>query len=561
MDADFDGFNKVINVVGAEGLVLCNHQPSITQVLRAVKRQEHSIFNCIASIVHDSEFVNDICTSREYCGYPVLGNLRCGAWYVPETEDTCYFKSTDGHSGHWSFSLTRLNFHVIELALSRGGVCIVDATRRGKCFPDALSKTIPIWAAVINTAVCLFREEHGLPHLPGEFLHLPKWVPEHECYQIESSIDIWASALLDSNADISCIARRMKVPLRCVWRGQNDAVDALPFGQDCIPLVLVSASLPEARHRRMLVIKDNDMVEKIMYDYIPGAGDDEESWSKGLKPAQLWKFYKPLLLSGKDGIDSVLQSIIKQECRNLYRNIKHKDKHSDQQEAVCWFGSTGLGLVHVEHIPMLMLSRSSQDVDVEEYGIVNLSRDDIAGVYSLRMSKTAQCREIMGGGMISKDCESFILDQDCTVTDYLWLPLHAGVEKLAVVKRSPAAIEFASMSLEKCKKVVFVYEDAASSSIAAALALGVLIACFKIIDSTVEITEQMKWQRCAKYSLDHQASCIRPACEKLSRNEFKRYVANSVAMYCPNIILRKDVLKQVFNCFVPRGLSNLSRIP
>ena len=121
---------------------MCNHQPSITQVLRAVKRQEHSIFNCIASIVHDSEFVRDICESREYSDFPVLGNLRCGAWYVPATGDTCYFKSTDGHNGHWSFSLTRLNFHVVELALSRGGVCIVDATRRGKCFPVRLLASI-----------------------------------------------------------------------------------------------------------------------------------------------------------------------------------------------------------------------------------------------------------------------------------------------------------------------------------------------------------------------------------------------------------------------------------
>lgn len=142
MDQEFDNFNKLINVVGAEGLVVCNHQPSITQVLRAVKRQEHSIFNCIASIVHDSEFVRDICESREYSDFPVLGNLRCGAWYVPATGDTCYFKSTDGHNGHWSFSLTRLNFHVVELALSRGGVCIVDATRRGKCFPVRLLASI-----------------------------------------------------------------------------------------------------------------------------------------------------------------------------------------------------------------------------------------------------------------------------------------------------------------------------------------------------------------------------------------------------------------------------------
>ena len=45
---------------------------------------------------------------------------------------TCYFKSTDGHCNNWMFSLTRLNMHVAMLAARKGGVMIVDATRKGK---------------------------------------------------------------------------------------------------------------------------------------------------------------------------------------------------------------------------------------------------------------------------------------------------------------------------------------------------------------------------------------------------------------------------------------------
>ena len=44
-------------------------------------------------------------------------------------------QSTDGHNGYWSFSLTRLNWHMAMLAAARGGAFIVDATRRGKTFP------------------------------------------------------------------------------------------------------------------------------------------------------------------------------------------------------------------------------------------------------------------------------------------------------------------------------------------------------------------------------------------------------------------------------------------
>jgi tRNA A64-2'-O-ribosylphosphate transferase len=44
-----------------------------------------------------------------YPTLPVFANLRCGLWYAPHARDTCYFKSTDGHNGNWSFSCTRLN--------------------------------------------------------------------------------------------------------------------------------------------------------------------------------------------------------------------------------------------------------------------------------------------------------------------------------------------------------------------------------------------------------------------------------------------------------------------
>lgn len=38
-------------------------------------------------------------------------------------------------SNNWSFSTTRLNWHVAEMAARQGGCMIVDATRKGKRFP------------------------------------------------------------------------------------------------------------------------------------------------------------------------------------------------------------------------------------------------------------------------------------------------------------------------------------------------------------------------------------------------------------------------------------------
>ena len=126
--------SKQIDVPGGFALHICNHQPSLTAVLRAIKRSEHSLFNCVASIIHDYEsFIRPIL--HLFTPFPVAANLRCGVWYVPNPTATAYFKSTDGHHGQWSFSTARLNIHIAELAAEYGGVCIVDATRRGKSFP------------------------------------------------------------------------------------------------------------------------------------------------------------------------------------------------------------------------------------------------------------------------------------------------------------------------------------------------------------------------------------------------------------------------------------------
>jgi len=52
---------------------------------------------------------------------PCCPDLRCGLWYLPPRlwrpqGSSCAFKSTDGHTGNWAFSLTRLNLHTAFLA-------------------------------------------------------------------------------------------------------------------------------------------------------------------------------------------------------------------------------------------------------------------------------------------------------------------------------------------------------------------------------------------------------------------------------------------------------------
>jgi tRNA A64-2'-O-ribosylphosphate transferase len=73
---------------------------------------------------------------------------------------------------------------------------LVDSTRAGKRIPDALSKTIPIWCAVINRAVAR-RFSDALDSNWDNALYTPPGaVSSQEHHQIESLLDNWAEALV-----------------------------------------------------------------------------------------------------------------------------------------------------------------------------------------------------------------------------------------------------------------------------------------------------------------------------------------------------------------------------
>ncbi|GER34083.1 initiator tRNA phosphoribosyl transferase family protein, partial [Striga asiatica] len=132
-----------------------DERQTIYKISRTIKRRESSLYNALRSIYEDSIFVGEI--SQLWPDLPLLANLRCGLWYYPKFHSNCYFKSTDGHTNNLSFSTSRLNLHVAVLAGQQGGCMIVDSTRKGKRFPDSMSKTIPIWTCVLNRAIYGYR--------------------------------------------------------------------------------------------------------------------------------------------------------------------------------------------------------------------------------------------------------------------------------------------------------------------------------------------------------------------------------------------------------------------
>lgn len=214
--------------------------------------------------------------------------------------------------------MARLNLAVPELVAAQGGAIIVDATRRGKAFPDALSKTVPIWCAVINRAIQELRRRHpewdeGAPAPPwwDDALHLPPWITPIEAAKISERLDGWVQLLLTSGPDLRPLARTLHKPLRPLWVSQDTRVftNMLPALADLAfaPLVLVSASKQRSRPHRATLELDG---QPFSYSYLPGAGDDEESWSRGLTAAQLRMHYPELIRAGPGHVEAVVATLL-----------------------------------------------------------------------------------------------------------------------------------------------------------------------------------------------------------------------------------------------------------
>lgn len=171
-----------------ESDILFPHQsntPSLSSTLSTLRRSTLSLHNRLSSISSDSLFVTSVASAYNL---PLIANERCGSWYIPTLQKagSVYFKSTDGHMGQWSFSLRRLNLQLLDVVAEKGGAVVVDSTRRGKSMPDALSKTVPVWCAVVNRAIfgvdTKEGEEKGGLYVP------PSVVGESEKVQMEARI-------------------------------------------------------------------------------------------------------------------------------------------------------------------------------------------------------------------------------------------------------------------------------------------------------------------------------------------------------------------------------------
>ncbi|GJJ08429.1 hypothetical protein Clacol_002645 [Clathrus columnatus] len=276
-----------------------DHTASSKNARKLIRKESNNTFNRLHSISEDANFVTEV--GRSYPDYKVFPNLRCGAWYVDPVvaeRQPVYFKSTDGHFGQWAFNLRRSNLHLLQSIVDFGGVIIVDSTRQGKRLPDALSKTIPIWCAVINLATLKLSHNSRLNETSTEW---GLYTPPGSAFGALDPAPLGMSPLIFLVVDSEFTLPSLSKPLRPIWITPD--TEALPClsSTDFHPVICLSASrlLSEGSERRVAG-----------YTYVQGSGDDHESWSLGLTPQVYWEHKERLLACPPEELIDLIYSLV-----------------------------------------------------------------------------------------------------------------------------------------------------------------------------------------------------------------------------------------------------------
>lgn len=140
-------------------------------------------------------------------------------------------------------------------------------------------------------------------------MHLPLWVSETEKAAIENRLEEWTKQLEESGADIASLVSCLKKPLRPLWISQRTVIwlNEVPNydSWDFTPVMLVSASSSNGIQLRT--------TSEFSWSYIPGAGDDEESWARGLSPNLFWNHVYDLITSGSDLCNRKVAEIVEKD--------------------------------------------------------------------------------------------------------------------------------------------------------------------------------------------------------------------------------------------------------
>ncbi|CAJ2676290.1 unnamed protein product [Trifolium pratense] len=371
--------------------------------------------------------------------------------------------------------------------LQKGGCIIVDSTRRGKRFPDSMSKTIPIWTCVLNRAIAHYtRDFHidnaaaaALPQKSEDFvsngcgeiaredgscdwdcsLHLPLWVPQTEKASIEEHLEEWTQQLKASGADIASLASSLKKPLRPLWISQKTVIwlNEVPHHDswDFTPIILVSASSSSNN-----VSQHNRTTSEFSWNYIPGAGDDEESWSRGLSPPLFWNNVYDLINSGPELCNQKVAEIVeKSRVRRAYKGenapqIRVKSLSHEEPSL-----SSDITNVEVD-------TQASEGFDISWLGSTNLA---VGASQFATNAVDVDC-------ILNCDRESISVSLP-SAEAYLHLPMVSSkFDRFSLLNNLPKAVSFAKLNLNQGKRLLVCCNN--GEDISVCVCLSILMSLF-----------------------------------------------------------------------------------
>lgn len=243
---------------------------SYNTIIKDLRRDAYSIKARLQSIIYDNRFVST------FDNYALVANERCGVWYLQphQMHGSVYFKSTDGHTGQWKFSLRRLNFQLLPILARKGTVILVDSTRKGKLMPDALLKTVPIWCGVLN--YIMFNGDQDEVAETFKCLKKDNWlvtpremVSENEHHAMVQKIPEFAREVTKLNLiSREEIIKRLGAKMPIVPQWQYPGKETVTERNDCFSLCCLTASgkMPSEDWH-------------FPFPYIQGAADDHELWA------------------------------------------------------------------------------------------------------------------------------------------------------------------------------------------------------------------------------------------------------------------------------------------
>jgi tRNA A64-2'-O-ribosylphosphate transferase len=308
--------------------------------------------------------------------WPIVANERAGSWYsLPYISKnrtlyckSTHFKSTDGHIHIYNFSMKRLNLDFMETAAQasrKGQSTIVVDTSKYKILPDSFNATLPIWCCVLNRVAEYYRTtiQQQRPALHNDngacwwdtSLYVPSNVSTEEYDEMINILSDRVQSVIDNRIILNPekFVKTLHKPLRCFWIYNNhqDAATASALMEQ------VYQDMTNAMEDYICILCVNCSDSTVRSDhYIPGAGDDEQSWSIGLTPSLFWDNHEMLLKMGRNRTDTLrttIQNIVeaaKMKNEEWFRSMDHDDiaTNTANSYALSEFydtlGSTGISI-------------------------------------------------------------------------------------------------------------------------------------------------------------------------------------------------------------------------